>query len=41
MQEELPPSFPSEAYLVAKPDQSMIDWFEDIEAYISTEAYSR
>jgi len=41
MPEELPPSFPAEASLVVKPDQALIDWFDDIEAFISTEAYSR
>lgn len=38
---ELPPTVEMEAYLVPKPDRQMIDWYEDVEAYISTEAYSR
>jgi hypothetical protein len=38
MENELPESHEVLAYLVNKPD--MIDWFDEIEAFICTEAYS-
>jgi hypothetical protein len=40
-EQELPPSVEVEAFLVPTPDRRVVYWLEDIEDYISTEAYSR